>query len=616
MLFWGFLVLFIGTVLIAIEHVLADILGREPSNPLFHKGLYYAIYEVTLDLFGLAMLVGCGWFIVRRWKSNSSIGRQTTDWIVLVSLFAIGITGYLTEALRIIEAQTPLPGLSFVGYAVAAAVQPAGITQAAAPQIHIVLWWVHAVLALSFIAAFPYTRLLHSIAGAINLTSEAEPLGSLQLVTMEQLESTGRIGVGEVEHFSRSRLLQLDACVSCGRCEDACPAFEAGKPLSPRDVVQDVRSHLELVGPSIIASRKGDQDASASTTEPPVELHDGTISPETLWSCTTCGACADICPLGVSPLGMITDMRRHLVGEGQLRGAPAASLQKTQRSGNPWGLPASDRFAWADGLNVQTVAENPDFEYLYWVGCAAAYDRRIQNIARSVVKLFKSANVSYAVLGSEEGCTGESARRMGDEFLFQELAASNVETLSKYQVKKIVAHCPHCVNSFLHDYPQMGGKYEIIHHSQLLATLVEQGLLRSDSSEIEGDIVYHDPCYLARANNVTEPPRQTVAAGCFDGDTTRITELPRNRQQTSCCGGGGGRMWFDDAPSERSGQGRVLEILESGAETVAVSCPFCMVMLSDGIAASADAGNVKVRDVAEILADSISTPAQPDSNTT
>ena len=559
MLFWGFAVLFIGTVLIAIEHILADLLGREPTNPIFHKGVYYAIYEVTLDLFGIGMLVGCCLFMVRRWKAESSIDRRLSDWIVLWSFLAIGITGYLTEALRIIHAQTPLPGLSFVGYSIAIMFQSMGVPQAPAPQAHLVLWWVHAILALSFIAAFPYTRLLHSLAGTVNLSTEAERLGSLQLVTMEELEETGRIGVGEIDHFSQSRLIQLDACVSCGRCEDACPAFAAGKPLSPRNVVQDIRSHLEFVGPGLLAQEKESGERSQQSTAEPLEgplaeLHGGTISSETLWSCTTCGACADICPLGVSPLGMITDMRRHLVGEGQLRGAPAASLQKAQRSGNPWGLPANDRFAWAEGLGVPTVAENPDFEFLYWVGCAAAYDRRIQSVARSVVKLLKVAKVSYAVLGSEEGCTGESARRMGDEFLFQELAASNVETLSKYEVKKIVAHCPHCVNSFLQDYPQMGGKYEVIHHSQLLASLVEQGHLPRSASEAEGEVVYHDPCYLARANSITEPPRQTVAAARFDGEVERVTELPRNRRETSCCGGGGGRMWFDDAPAERSGE--------------------------------------------------------------
>ncbi len=345
LLFWGFAVLFVGTVLIAIEHVLADMLGREPTNPIFHKGLYFAFYELTLDLFGVGMLIGCCLFMVRRWKSNSSIGRQPSDWIVLGSFLVIGITGYLTEAFRIIHAQTPLPGLSFVGYAIAMVFQSLGMSQAAAPQIHLVLWWIHAIFALSFIAAFPYTRLLHSIAGTINLSADTEQLGALQLVTMEELESTGRVGVGAIDHFSHSQLIQLDACVSCGRCEDACPAFEAGKPLSPRNVVQDLRSHLEFVGPGLIsrkkeaaekeAGEKGEQTATDPIDGTLAELHGGTISPDTLWSCTTCGACADICPLGVSPLGMITDMRRYLVGEGQLRGAPAASLQKAQRSGNP-----------------------------------------------------------------------------------------------------------------------------------------------------------------------------------------------------------------------------------------------------------------------------------------
>ena len=605
LLFSGFAVLFIGTLLIALEHVLADLLGREPTNPLFHKGIYYAIYEVTLDLFGLAMLLGCAWFMVRRWRANSSIGHRTSDWIVLWSFMLIGLTGYLAEGLRIIHAQTPLPGLSFVGYGFAEVLGGMGVAHDSATQMHILLWWAHAILALGFIAAFPYTRLLHSVAGAINLSTEADSLGSLQLVTMEELEETGRIGVSAIDHFSQSQLLQLDACVSCGRCEDACPAFEAGKPLSPRNVVQDLRSHMEIVGPGLIAAGLGQAGTNDTVNGEAPQIHGETISADTLWSCTTCSACTDTCPLGISPLGLITDMRRHLIGEGQLRGSPATSLQKSQRSGNPWGLPANERFAWAEGLGVPTVAENPDFEFLYWVGCAAAYDRRIQKVARSVVKLLSAAGVSYAVLGSEEGCTGESARRMGDEFLFQELAAKNVDTLKKHGVRKIVAHCPHCVNSFLHDYPQLGGDYEVVHHSQLLSTLLEQGRLPAIPNEEAGEVVYHDPCYLARANGVTEPPRQVVAASRFDNDLTQITELPRNRRQTSCCGGGGGRMWFDDAPAERSGTGRVQEILDSGAETVAVSCPFCMVMISDGVAAMAEKQTVEVKDIAEILAEAI-----------
>lgn len=608
LLFRGFLVLFIGTLLVAIEHYLAELLGRAPNNPVFHKGIYYAVFEFTLDLFGLALLAGTVIFMVRRFRPGGSFARSAPDWVVLVSFFVIGVSGYLLEGLRIIHEQTPSPGFSFVGYPIAEVFQLAGMTQDGAGQWHVITWWAHAILALAFIAAFPYTRLLHSVAGALHLTTRDESLGSMRLVTVEAVEETERIGVGSIEHFDRFQLRELDACVSCGRCEDACPAFEAGKPLSPRKLVQDLRTHLNTVGRSLLDQTSGERADGIGDTN--AELPGGVISEETLWSCTTCNACTNTCPIGISPLRMITDMRRFLIGEGSLRGTPATSLQKTQRSGNPWGLPADDRFEWAKGLDVPTVAENPDFEILYWVGCAASYDRRIQRVARSVVSLLNTAGVSFAVLGSEERCTGESARRMGDEFLFQELAASNVETLNRHGVKRIVAHCPHCVNSLLQDYPQMDGQYEVIHHSQLLSQLIEEGRLEgmsNDATSNAGGITFHDPCYLARAADITDAPRKVLAEGACCGKPDQIIELSRNRRQTSCCGGGGGRMWFDDSPDERSGTGRIEEIVATGADTVAVACPFCLVMLSDGVASSES--EMKVLDVSEILADRIADPS-------
>lgn len=607
LLFRGFLVLFVGTLLIAVEHVLADLLAREPTNPLFHKGAYYAVYEVTLDLFGLALLAGTTIFMLRRLRAGGSFARSAPDWIILASFLVIGLSGYLLEGLRIIHAETPMPGFSFVGYVVAKGCRALGATSQTSGQWHLVVWWAHAVLALAFVAVFPYTRLLHSVAGALHLATREESLGAMRLVSFEEMEETGRVGVGALEHFDQGQLLELDACVSCGRCEDACPAFEAGKPLSPRDVVQDLRSHMNMAGPVLLA-RAGDKSGASAEDDGIADLHGGIIAEETLWACTTCSACTSACPIGISPVGMITDMRRFLIGEGKLRGAPAASLQKTQRSGNPWGAPAEDRFEWAKGLDVATVAENPDFEILYWVGCAASYDRRIQKVARSVVQLLNAADVSFAVLGTEERCTGESARRMGDEFLFQELAAANVETLNRHGVKRIVAHCPHCVNALLQDYPQMDGHYEVIHHSELLAQLIEEGRLEAAPQETadDGKVTFHDPCYLARAVGVTEAPRKVLAHGKGGGEAEQIEELPRNREQTACCGAGGGRMWFDDSPSERSGAGRVEEIIATGADTVAVACPFCLVMVSDGVASSDS--DMKVLDIAEILAARLNTP--------
>jgi Fe-S oxidoreductase/nitrate reductase gamma subunit len=589
LLFSGFLVLFVGTTLISVEHLLASALGRAPNDPVFHKGVYFGVYEFVMDIAGVALITGCVMFLIRRWRGRGSFARSPADIGILIALIAIGLTGFLVEGLRIIHAQTPMPGLSPIGYACALAFVWTGVTDASSGQIHQVLWWFHAFLALGFIALMPYARILHSIAGAINLAIRDHALGMMTPISIEEVEATGQIGVAKLADFTYRQLIELDACVSCGRCEDACPAFEAGKPLSPRNVVQD------LVG---VMNRDGTEQ----------NVHGQPIAADTLWSCTTCGACADVCPLGVSPMRMITDMRRYLIGEGALRGSPAASLQKTDRAGNPWGMAPADRMAWAAGLDVPLARGHGQFEILYWVGCAAAYDRRVQKVARSFVRLLQAANVNFAVLGTEERCTGESARRMGDELLFQQLAQQNVETLAHRSVRRIVAHCPHCVNSLSNDYPQAGGQYEVIHHSQLLAELIAQGRLKPiDGGNPDGpSITYHDPCYLARAKGVTEAPRTVLTTAASKSSALPIVELPRNRRQTSCCGAGGGRMWFDDAPAQRVGQGRVREIANSGADTVAVSCPFCLIMLGDGLAAATP--KVQVRDIAEVLAEAVLGP--------
>ncbi len=597
LLFYGFLVLTIGTLLIAVEHVAASVAGRQPTEPLFHRGIYFAIYELVMDLFGLALLVGCSWFLLRRGGlanegtgSTASIGRHWTDRLVLLALLVIGLSGYLVEGLRILWATTPQPGYSPAGLLAARGFEAIGVTAASATTIHFVLWWSHAVMALGLISLFPHTRLLHAIAGAIQLAIVNRQPGQMQPVSIEHVEETGIFGVGRLVDFHRHQLRELDACVSCGRCQDACPAHEAGKPLSPRDLVQDLRAALDQAAPLLRRGEEGGQ------------LHGETIHPETLWSCTTCTACVTVCPLGISPLEMITDMRRHLVGEGQLRGSPATALQKVQRSGNPWGLPAEDRSNWREGLEVPTVGENPDFELLYWVGCAAAYDRRTQKIARAVVQLLARAKVNFAVLGPEERCSGDFVRRMGDEFLFQELAESNIATLDSHGLaspsprRRIITHCPHCLNSLVNDYPQFGGHYEVLHHSQYLAALVEGGKLEVGEKAAR-QITFHDPCYLARAQNVTAQPRQLVQI------SGNLVEMKRQRQQPSCCGAGGGRMWFDDGPDQRVGASRVTEALQTGAETVAVSCPFCLTMMSDGVAA--EATGVDVKDIAELLLEAV-----------
>jgi len=303
-------------------------------------------------------------------------------------------------------------------------------------------------------------------------------------------------------------------------------------------------------------------------------------------------------------------MRRSLVADGKLRGSPAQALQKTGRTGNPWGMPAQDRTAWAEGLRVPNVQDNPDCEVLYWVGCAAAYDRRLQKVARSVVKLMQAAGVNFSVLGNSEGCTGEAARRMGDELLFQQLAGKNIATFERFGIrrgaKRIVSHCPHCVNSFRQDYSQLGADLDVVHHTEFLDELIRDSRLKvsangsAKTGVASASGTYHDPCYLARVQNVTAAPRALLSRAAGE---KQIVEMPRCGRQTSCCGAGGGRMWFDDTADKRVGQSRVAEALATGARTLAVSCPFCLTMTSDGIAARS--GEMVVRDVAEILADAL-----------
>ena len=592
-LFSGFVVLFIGTLLIAIEHLLADLLGRPPAYPVFHYGLYYIIYEFVLDVFGVALIIGCLMFLYRRFNRPQSLDHQPADIAILACLLFLGISGFIVEGLRILQAQSVQPECSFVGLSVARLLEGVGIDHEKSITLHRWSWWLHAIPALTLVAVFPYSRLVHSIAGSVNLLTEPTHLGRMEPISIEEVEETGLVGVGQLMDFSRERLLHFDACVACGRCEEACPAYEAGKPLSPKAVVQDIHRYLDTQSFDLLAHLARGEEGELIGA-----LHGDVISAETLWSCTTCSACVEVCPLRVNPLGMITDMRRHLVGEGALRGTPAGALQKSQRSGNPWGLPQQDRFAWAAGLDVPTPETAPDFEYLYWVGCAASYDRRVQRVARSLVWLLKKANVSFAVLGPEERCTGESARRMGDEFVFQELAGKNIEKLSRHGVRKIVTHCPHCLNSLRQDYPQFGGQYEVVHHTQLLTELTTDGQLPKPQGNAAELVTYHDPCYLARVGGVSEPPRELVQITL--GTNNQLLEMPRSREQTACCGAGGGRMWFDDPVEERVGRSRVDEALATGAETVAVSCPFCLIMMRDGVADKAP--DKEVRDVAEILA--------------
>src|SRR5438874_3492653 len=480
------------------------------------------------------------------------------------------------EALRLhyTQVQPDLAHWSIVGWLIEVNLLR-GIDVATAQTMHLATWWVHAILVAAFFATIPVNRFLHVITGPLNIAGRPErPMGRLVPLKMEEVEQTGRTGVHELADFNRQQLLSLDACMECGRCEDACPATAAGKPLSPKAVVIDLRNLMSLGGDDVHRT-----------------IHD-----ETLWACTMCQACVQECPVLIGHVDLISDMRRDLIGEGRLSGPPTKALQQINNQSNPYGRPNSERLAWADGLHVPTVEANPGFEYLLWVGCAASFDPRAQKVARATAQLLKEAKVNFAVLGTKERCTGDPARRIGDEFLYQQLAQANVETLTRHKAKKIVTPCPHCHNTLKNEYPQFGGQYEVQHHSQLLAELIAAGRLSNGTSTGE-PVTLHDPCYLARVNREVDATRTVIGAAT----DAQFREMPHHGKKTFCCGAGGGRMWFNESPAQRVSCLRAQEALATGARTLATACPFCLNMMTDGMAGTQGGEKTKVLDIAELL---------------
>ena len=448
--------------------------------------------------------------------------------------------------------------------------------------------WAHVLLILGFLVYLPYSKHLHIATAAINVYfGRTRSRGRLEPLRFDEElpEDEMRFGIGTVEDLTWKQMMDAFSCTECGRCQDACPAYFTGKTLSPKLVIMGVRDHLFEEGPKALA---GDYDG------PPVASR-GQLE-EMVWDCVTCGACVQACPVNIEQIDHILDLRRHLVMvESRFPSEAEQMLRDVERQSNPWGKPQAERAAWTEGLDVRVLElGDPVPEYLYWVGCAASFDERARESARSTAKLLTAAGVDFAILGPAEACTGDPARRMGNEFVFQAYAEQNVETLNEAGVTKIVASCPHCFNTLAHEYPDFGGRYEVVHHTELLASLVREGRLSPSAGSEE--ITYHDSCYLARHNDVREAPRELAAA------VGRPVEMERREERTFCCGAGGAHMWME----ERAGainEERVREAAETGAGTLAVACPFCTVMLDDGVKSAGR--DLRVVDLATLLVEAI-----------
>jgi len=575
-MFWGFLALFMGTVLATIDY---DI-----TLPLFGvkllRGSFYLFYETVLDLFGLFFVIGLGMAVWRRFVVRPHRVDPTARFAgVLALLLVINVTGFVMEACRIAAVKPAWGPWSPVGWALGQAMLGAGMSEGALRATHLGTWLFHAAISLGFIALIPYSYFVHLITTPLNIFfAKLTPRGAIAKI--ENIEEGESLGVSKLEEFSWKRRLDFDACVECGRCQAACPAYLAGTALSPKQIIVKLKRHLhgELPGP----------------------IHGNLIQADELWACTTCMACVQECPAFIDIVDTIIDLRRYLaLSEGALPSTAPQSLQNIQRAGNPWGLPAGDRLAWAEGLDVPRLQPGVEVEYLYWVGCSASYDRRNQAIARSVVKILKAAGVSFGVM-QEERCHAEVGRRLGEEYLYQTVQQENIEAINRYRFQKVITHCPHCFNTIKNEFPQFGGVYEVLHHSVVIDQLIASGRI-TPKKRLDATVAFHDSCYLGRYNGIMEAPRS--AARAVPG--LELVELPRNRERGLCCGGGGGHMWMEIPSKKRVNVIRVEEALAVKPDVVATACPFCLAMVDLGRKVAGAEERLQVKDISELVAESL-----------
>jgi Fe-S oxidoreductase len=597
-IFWGFMVITMGTV----ELLVQGLWPRASWALLLGQPLSRALNTV-IDVANLIVLAAMAFAVFRRTRLKPHLIPMSRDAALIlgsIALLMISHFGMRAFALQAGHADEGFPLSAVIARVLPEAGAPWILSEASR--------WVHVVVLLVFLNTLVYSKHSHILAALPNIYfRDLGQKGVLPKLDLEadDIEKTGVVST--YKDFTWKHLLDSFACTECARCTNECPAYNTGKPLSPMQVVHDLRdeltAHLPDRGPLddlIERFQHGKDHAGPAGTNPP--LIGGRTTEEVLWACTTCGACQEVCPVFIDQPGKIMEMRRNLVlVQEKIPAELARTYKNLEQNGNPWGIGADRRMDWAKDANVPTLDDKPDAEYLLWVGCAGAYDDRIKKQTLALVEILHAGGVDFAVLGLEEGCTGDPARRTGNEMLYQTQAQQNIETLSARKVKKIITACPHCLHTIKNDYPQLGGHFEVLHHTQIIRELVEQGRVEV---ERDGDgtrrVAFHDPCYLGRWNGEYDAPRAAI-----DAVAGQTIELPRNREHSFCCGAGGGRMWMEERTGTRVNHNRVDEILATGVDTVATACPFCTIMVRDGDADRGAADRVQVVNVAELVAKSL-----------
>jgi Fe-S oxidoreductase/nitrate reductase gamma subunit len=592
LIFAGFLVLFIGTVLVAASHYIYE----------FLEGGVYLGFSLVLDIFGLLLIIGVIMAMYRRYlQKPDRLDNRLEDLVALLLLLILAVSGFIMEGFRIAATELKTspewavwsPG----GYLLALGFREMG--QSTLLLWHQIIWWLHSVLAIGAIiyVALAWNRLWHIIVSPINVFfRNLEPRGALVPIDIEAAET---FGVDRIQNFSWKHLLDLDACTRCGRCQDSCPAYLSGKPLSPKKVIQDLKGHLLERAPALL-KRKAEE---ANPGDNGRAMIGEVIGEDEIWNCTTCYACQEVCPVYVEPITKLIEMRRNLVMEqASIPETGEGALKCLEVRGHPWRGTTMSRTDWAEGLEVKTLADDSDVDTLFWVGCTEALETRSARVAAAIARIMKLAGVNFGILGNEEACCGDPARRLGNEYLFQMLVQQNIELLNNYGIKKIITGCPHCYNTLRHEYPQFGGNYEVMHHTEMIANLIKEGKLR-DVKGVNGVVTYHDSCYLGRYNNIYDAPRDILHS--LDG--VKLVEMERNLEYGFCCGAGGGHLWLEEQKTgERINEMRTEQAMSTKAGFIATACPYCLQMFEDGIQTKQAGESVRVMDIAELVVKAIS----------
>ena len=603
LIFWGFCALALRSIGLVLEGLF----------PAFHMtealGVFGLGYQATKDVFEVLVLVGIGLATFRRlaakpWRLENSMDA----WATLSLIGGLMVTDLLADGAFVALHHPAWAAWSPAGVAVAGWL--GGLSQTGLVVLYKTMWWLHLATLYFFANFLPYSKHFHVFTSLFNIYfRELEPQKNLKPMDME----AEHFGINKIQDFTWKQMLDFYTCVECGRCLENCPTTLTGKPLRPKDFGTDLRDYLKatpleqmgqdkpvpedrlLIGGPVPEGSYWKRDDEVAPWSK--EQLEGWISQDTIWACTSCGYCEWACPLQISFVDKLVGMRRYLtLEESNFPAEAQVAFKGMERQGNPWNLPQADRAKWAEGLEVPTFAEHPEAEYLFWVGCAGSYDAAGQKVSKSLVKLLKAANVSFAILGTEESCTCESARRLGNEYLFQSATEANIETLKGHGVKKVVTNCPHCLNTLKNEYPAFGGDFEVVHGTELVAKLMAEGKIKLEQT-VEANLTYHDPCYLSRINGQVEAPRAILDA--IPG--VKLTEMEKHGEATMCCGAGGGRFWLEEHLGKRVNHERFEQALETKATTIAVGCPFCNVMLNNAAGETNHEG-VATTDVLELAA--------------